>query len=318
MDSWRNELKVDPVPKLLSSGNEAIKYFTLRDLCGRRVESMETLWELPGAKKLLNRQEKDGSWSYHGKRAMKHQDYDQYQTYLNLAELVEKYGLNNRHESIKEAAEYLFSFLSGEGDFRGIYGNQYSTTYSPAIMEILIKTGYVDDPRITKGFKWLLSIRQDDGGWALPFRTVGKNLEAFEISEPIYLDKSKPFSHMATGTVLRAFAAHPKYRKSRDAKRAGELLLSRFFKSDKYQDRRSKDYWERVTFPFLYTDIISALDSVYFLEFNRKNQEIKGAFNFLRDKQNDDGTFNLKITRGSDKDLPYWLCLAICRLFKRY
>ncbi len=123
---------------------------------------------------------------------------------------------------------------------------------------------------------------------------------------------------MATGTVLRAFAAHPKYRKSRDAKRAGELLLSRFFKSDKYQDRRSKDYWERVTFPFLYTDIISALDSVYFLEFNRKNQEIKGAFNFLRDKQNDDGTFNLKITRGSDKDLPYWLCLAICRLFKRY
>jgi len=44
MDSWRNELKVDPVPKLLSSGNEAIKYFTLRDLCGRRVESMETLW----------------------------------------------------------------------------------------------------------------------------------------------------------------------------------------------------------------------------------------------------------------------------------
>jgi len=118
--------------------------------------------------------------------------------------------------------------------------------------------------------------------------------------------------------VLRAFAAHPKYLKSRDAKRAGELLLSRFFKSDKYQDRRSKDYWERVTFPFLYTDIISALDSVYFLEFNRKNQEIKGAFNFLRDKQNDDGTFNLKITRGSDKDLPYWLCLAICRLFKRY
>ncbi len=71
---------------------------------------METLWELPGAKKLLNRQEKDGSWSYHGKRAMKHQDYDQYQTYLNLAELVEKYGLNNRHESIKEAAEYLLVF----------------------------------------------------------------------------------------------------------------------------------------------------------------------------------------------------------------
>lgn len=172
--------------------------------------------------------------------------------------------------------------------------------------------------RIIKGFNWILSIRQEDGGWALPFRTAGKNIgEAFENSETIQPDKSKPFSHVVTAMVLRAFAAHPKYRKSDEAKKAGELLLSRFFKNDKYPDRRSKDFWERVTFPFLYTDIVSALDSLYFLGFN-KNPEIKLALKFLRDKQMDDGTFDLKITRESDKELPYWICLAICRLFKRY
>jgi hypothetical protein len=118
--------------------------------------------------------------------------------------------------------------------------------------------------------------------------------------------------------VLRAFAAHPKYQKSDDALKTGELLISRFFKNDKYPDRRSKNFWERVGFPFWYTDIISALDSLYFLGFNRNNSQIKGALNFLRDKQNENGNFNLKITRGRDKDLPYWICLAVCRLFKRY
>jgi hypothetical protein len=149
-------------------------------------------------------------------------------------------------------------------------------------MEILIKAGYKDDPCITRGFDWLLSTIQDDGGWALPFRTLQKNIEeAFETPEPLQPDKSKPFSHMVTAMVLRAFAAHPKYRKSDDAKKAGELLLSRFFTNDKYADRRSKDFLERVTFPFLYTDITSALDSVYFLGFNRNNPEIEGALKFL-------------------------------------
>ena len=118
--------------------------------------------------------------------------------------------------------------------------------------------------------------------------------------------------------VLRAFAAHPKYRKSDEAKKAGEQLISRFFKNDKYTDRQGKNFWERVSFPFWFTDIISSLDSLYFLGFNRNNLQIEGALNFLRNTQNENGTFNLKIIRGKDKDSLYWICLAICRLFKRY
>lgn len=282
MISWRDELKIDPVPELISR-NEAIKYFTLHDLCDRRDGSKWILQQMPEVKKILNKQENDGSWSYPGKKAFEQVDYHQYQTYLNLAELVEKYGFNRKQEPIRNAAEYLFKFQTEEGDFRGIYANQYSTTYSPAIMEILIKAGFEDDPRISRGFEWLLSIRQDDGGWALPFRTVGKNLrESYETPEPIEGDKSKPFSHMVTAMVLRAFAAHPEYRKSHDAKHAGKLLLLRFFKNDKYPDRRSKDHWQRVTFPFLYPDIVSALDSLYYLGFNRKNPDIEAALEFLK------------------------------------
>jgi len=37
--------------------------------------------------------------------------------------------------------------------------------YSGAIMGLLIQAGYQTDPRIEKGFQWLLCTRQDDGGW---------------------------------------------------------------------------------------------------------------------------------------------------------
>ena len=318
MMPWQEELKLNPVPVLLKK-NEAIKYFTLRDLLDKKVESIEILWELPAVKKSLKKQKSNGSWKYPSEGKISQVDYTQYQTYLILSELVEKYGLNKNHESLKKAADYLFEFQTDEGDFRGIYANQYSTTYSPAIMEILIKAGYGDDPRIFKGFEWLLSIRQDDGGWALPFRTRGKNLgEAYQSREVIPADKSRPFSHVVTGMVLRAFAAHPHYRKSAAAKKAGELLISRFLLPDKYPDRKSKDFWERVSFPFLYTQIVAALDSLYYLGFSKSKPEIKNALNFLRQKQVENGTFDLKVTRGSDKDLNYWICLSVCRLFKRY
>ena len=320
MNSWQRELKVDPVPNLLSLENNAINYFTKRDLLNERVESIEILWKLRDAEKILRKQQSDGSWEYPGgnKHIRSQENYNQIETYRNLRDLVEKYGFTRKHEAIQKAAEFLFKFQTEDGDFRGIYGTQYTTTYSGAIMELLIKAGYENDHHILKGFEWLLSIRQDDRGWAIPLRTAGKKLDSLNGLELIQPVKSKPFSHLVTGMVLRAFASHPKYRKSESAKKAGELLISRFFKSDKYSDRKGKDFWEKVSYPFWFTDIISSLDSLSFLGFTRDNSQIAEALERLKSRQTEDGLFDLKIVRGADKNLPYWICLAVCRLFKRY
>lgn len=320
MNPWQRELKLDPVPNLLSLENKAIKYFAKRDLLDERVESIETLWKLRDAEKILRKQQSDGSWEYPGGKGhiRSQENYNQIETYRNLRDLVEKYGFTKKHEAIEKAAEFLFKFQSEEGDFRGIYGTQYTPTYSGAIMELLIKAGYENDPHILKGFDWLLSIRQDDGGWTIPLRTTGKKLDSLNSPDLIPPIKSKPFSHLVTGMVLRAFAAHSKYQKSESAKKAGELLISRFFKSDKYSDRRSKDFWEKVSYPFWFTDIISALDSLSSLGFSRDNSQIVEALEWLKNQQTEKGLFDLKIVRGADKDLPYWICLAVCRLFKRY
>lgn len=322
MNSCLDELRIDPIPLLLSCGNPAIEYFTRRDLLDEAVGPINTLWQLPVVLKILKKQEEDGSWKYPGKireNIRSRENYNQLETYRVFGELVEKYGLNKKHPKIQKAAEYFFSFQTSEGDFRGIYSNQYTPTYSSAIMELLIKAGYENDLHILKGFHWLLSMRQDDGGWIIPFRTSAMNLkEALLANEPVLPDRSRPFSHLVTGMVLRAFAAHPQYRESEEAKKAAELLSCRFFQADKYPDRRNKKYWERVSYPFWFTDIISALDSLSFLGLTRDDQHILEGLDFLRKKQNKEGLFDLKIVRGRDKDLKYWVCLAICRLFKRY
>jgi len=320
MSSWQKELRVDPVPALLSSENEAIKYFISHDLLDERVEDIKTLWKLPVAEKILRKQQSDGSWKYPGgkKHIRSQENYNQIETYRNLGELVEKYRFTAKHEAIEKAAEFLFQFQTEEGDFRGIYGNQYATTYTPAIMELLIKSGYENDSHILKGFDWLLSIKQNDGGWAIPIRTAGKKLDALNSPDTIQPDKSKPFSHLVTGMVLRAFAAHHTYRKSDDAKKSGHLLASRLFKNDKYPDRQNKNFWEKVSYPFWFTDIVSALDSLSFIGFTRGDPQIDKALEWLKNRQTENGLFDLKIVRGGDKDSKYWICLAVCRLFKRY
>ncbi len=321
MKNWREELRVDPVPVLISSNNRAVEYFARRDLLGEKMASIETLWELPEVKRILRKQQVDGSWKYPGggkEHLRSQEDYNQLETYRILGELVEKYGLNTRHPVIRMAAEFLFRRQTDEGDFRGIYSNQYTPNYSAAIMELLIKAGYDGNPKIEKGFEWLLSIRQNDGGWAIPLRTIGAKYADALKAETLEPDLAKPFSHLATGVVLRAFAASKKYYNSPEAATAGKLLASRFFKRDVYSDRNTPEYWGKVSFPFWFTDIVSALDSLSLLGFSGDEPDIDGALGWLKRRQNDDGLFELKLMKGKDKDLKFWICLAICRLFKLF
>ena len=321
MTEWRENLQYDPLPKLLSTENKAIIYFIKRDILEEEVKAFEKLWKLPIPLKIFDKQQENGSWKYpSGKKDIRTQEnYDQLETYRQIGFLIEKYGFNRQHQAIQKAAEFLLSFQTEEGDFRGIYGNQYSPNYTAGIMELLIKAGYDKNTCIEKGFEWLLSVRQDDGGWAVPIRTNNaKWSEVMDSKEILQPNKKKPFSHMITGVVLRAFAAHPKYRNLEEAKLAGELLASRFFKPDKYPDRKAVDYWFRVSFPFWFTDVVSSLDTLYYLGLPSSHPQIEMTLNTLRDRQLENGLWNLKLLKTKDKDLPLWIALAICRIFNNF
>ncbi|MFC1618168.1 hypothetical protein ACFL2B_02715, partial [Patescibacteria group bacterium] len=279
------------------------------------------LWEMKDAEKILRKQKKNGSWAYPTKRKTlrEQKGYDQLETFRQISYLIEKYGFDNRHPAIKKAAQFLFRFQAKAGDFRGIYGYQYATTYSPMISEMLIKAGYQNDKRVIKSLDWLLSMRQDDGGWAIPLRTTGEGyyrvVNQRKVIEP---DRSKPFSHLITGCVLRALAAHPRYRHRAATKKAGELLMTRFFKRDKYHDRSAIRFWTGFSYPFWFTDLLSSLDSLSKIGFTKKEPQIKKALTWFRDHQSKDGTWQkLKLLRGADKQQYLWITLHICRIFKK-
>jgi hypothetical protein len=320
MNRWWDDLRFHPFRPLLDSQNCAIVLFTERDLLDK-VLPVENLWVSTEVQRVLRGQRPNGSWAYPGGRShvRTQENYNQLETYRNVGVLVEEYGLNRRHPAIERAAEYLFSFQTEEGDFRGIYGNQYSPNYSAGIAELLIKSGYENDPRIREVFKWLLCIRQTDGGWAIPLRTKNYNLDIIAgHSKTIESDRSKPFSHMVTGVVLRAFAAHSAYRRSKEAEGTGRLLLSSLFKADNYTDRAAPGFWLGFSFPFWFTDLISALDSLSLLGFSKSDPQIHKALQWFINNQQKTGMWKLKILKGKNKDLlQLWLALAICRIFKR-
>jgi len=314
-------LERDPLRWLLSADNQAISTQVNRDLLGEKVD-ITTLWGLPEPLRLVRRQQPDGSWLYPVKKP-KPFNYNLYETFNTLGILVNKYGFDRNHPAIEKGASYVFSCQTPDGDYRGIYGNQPAPTYTPALMEVLIQAGYQNHPSIERAFDWLLKTRQDDGGWAIPARTRGQRLvrdwQKLASSPPIEADRSRPFSHLVTGMVLRSLAAHPQYRKSSVTREAATLLKSRFFKPDKYPDRRGPEYWTKFTYPFGFTDILTSLDSLGRMGFPADDPDIQGAIAWFREKQNEDGSFTLVMRRGiGDKQLSYWLGLAICRALLRF
>lgn len=317
MARWQDQFKYDPVKPLLDSNNEAIICFTHRDLLDKSVEPIGTLWDLKIPSQILRRQQADGSWKYPGKNKPWYTtDYDQLETYRQLGFLVQMFGFNKSHPSIVKTAEYFFSKQSDKGDFRGIYAAQYSPNYTAAIAELLILAGYAEDPRVKKVFDWLLSFRQGDGGWALPLRTKGHNLGVILHNDIINPDYSKPFSHLVTGIVLRAFAAHPVFVDSSEAKVAGELLASRFFQKDAYTDLKSPKSWQTFSYPFWNTDLISSLHILSELGFDNDHPQIQKAVKWLLDHQHESGLLDIHRNHDRYHDQELWLTLAFCRSMK--
>lgn len=317
MSAWLKQFTYDPVESLVTSDHAAVRYFAGKELLGKPAGAVEALWELKIPQQILRKQQPDGSWKYPGRTPWHTTDYAQLETYRELGFLVQMYGFNRSHPAVEKAAEYFFSKQSAKGDFRGIYARQYSPNYTAAIAELLVVAGYADDKRLGKVFDWLLSIRQDDGGWALPLRTQGHKLEVILGDKTIEPDTSRPFSHLITGIVLRAFAAHPAYRRSADVHKAGELLASRFFQKDVYTDLNSPKAWTTFSYPFWNTDILSSLDVLSKLGFSPRDPNIQKAIEWLKERQKPNGLFDLHRNHDRYHDQDVWLALAICRSMQR-
>ena len=322
MIDWRQKIRVDPVPMLLSLDNVTLVFFIKRDLLNQDPGPIENLWELPAAEKIIAKQQSNGSWKYPSSRKSGHksENYNLLETYRQLRFLIDQYGLNKSHPSISKAADYVLSHQSEEGDIRGIFGSQYAPHYTAGLIELLIKVGFVDDPRIDLCFEWFQETRQEDGGWAWPLRTAKVSYQdALAQEKPVQSDRSKPFAHALTGFVLRTYAAHPEYRNSEGAWETGELIKARFFKPDKYSDRKAIEYWTKFQFPYWWVNLLTALDSLSLIGFTREDEHIQNGLDWFAHNQSEDGLWPTGYEKGKKAQaMNEWVGLSICRMLKRF
>ena len=332
MSGWGAKMRIDPVKPLLNYNSPAIRYYARRDLLGEDVEPIQTLRGQPEAKKLLRNQRGDGSWVPAGKNWEKYPavKYGLIETFRRLRELVGKYELDRTHPAVDAAAEYVFTCQTGEDDFRGFYADQYAPHYTGLLTELLTKAGYGEDPRVEKAIRWLIGVRQRDGGWLYP--PLGAKLswkEQVHISchnaEVLPFDPSHPSSHNVTGMALRGPACHPRFAHMPEAKKAGELLASRFFQPDAYKSYEAADNWVRFQYPYWWNNLVMALDSLSRIGFTADHPKVREGLDWLDDHQSPDGLWENSYRKGAKKietehaaEGKLWVSLAICRVFKTY
>ena len=327
-ENWQEEL-CNATAALLDTKNEAVVYFTRRDLLGEVVGPIHVVWELTEPQNILRKQSADGSWVGSIKKTPVYPENHTrlVATFKAFRTLVERYRFNRESVPIKKAAEYLFAFQTHEGDIRGFIANQYATHYTGYVLSLLIRAGYVDDPRVERGIKWLLKMRQDDGGWTVPILTHhfdGKTMYRLTSSyaESVEPDRAQPFSHNWTDMVLRAFAIHPVYRQSKEAKVAGNLLKSRFFQPDVYSSYRAASYWTR--FVFWWPNLLTAMESLSLVGFTTDDPNIRKGLKWFFQNRKEDGFWECSYDakHGIQRSSPFieriWISLRICRMLKQF
>jgi hypothetical protein len=80
-------LRHDPVQWLLSAQDQAVTALVKRDLLGQEVNIVEKLWDLPEVRRILRRQQANGSWRYPVEKPSPY-NYDLYATFDTLGILV--------------------------------------------------------------------------------------------------------------------------------------------------------------------------------------------------------------------------------------
>jgi hypothetical protein len=332
MQKWREKLRHDPVEPLASCAYPTIRYYSRRDLLDEKLESIKTLWALPDPEKLLKHQRADGSWTVPPNYQEKSPDvnYPLVETFRRLRELVGKYELDRSHPAISSAAEYVFTCQTPEGDIRGFYVDQYAPHYTGLYIELLIRAGYGDDPRIAKAIEWLIAHRQVDGGWVYPPLAAGISW-ADEVyisghhAEAIPFNAASPSSHNITGMALRGLVCHPRYAHTPEAWRAGEYLTNRFFQKDSYTSYEAGYYWVRFLYPWWWNNLIMALDSLRLIGFAVDHSKVLEGLEWFTEHQSPDGLWENSYKKGAKKhetesaaEVKLWVSLAICRVLKSY
>jgi hypothetical protein len=118
--------------------------------------------------------------------------------------------------------------------------------------------------------------------------------------------------------ALRALALHPRFRKRKEARQAAERLKESFFLAEKYSDRKAPGYWVKLGFPYWWTDILMALDTVSLIGLGVQDAHVAAGVQWFVEHQESDGLWPTGYGHGQRAAASrQWVALRACIVMKR-
>lgn len=246
MRAWKSLLHADATEWLLEESDPSVRYFALRWLRDQPEKSAEVVraqWAIAHSapvRKIVEGQRPEGYWG-----SDRRPDSGTRGPLMLLLWLGAP-----RNEAIRKAMEYRINGCLLPNGAYAIEIKERSIVvpcHGAEMLALMIRYGYVADPRAHKLLDWLLSTQEPDGVWACP-------------------PKRSHFPCMwATADVLRALRDLPPRWETARVREARQRTVELFLNSRlcQYHKQKVDPRWLQLGFPLAFTsDILDVLESV--------------------------------------------------------
>jgi Prenyltransferase and squalene oxidase repeat len=318
---------------LLEENNPSVRFFTLTSLLGRSLNDPEARDTKKAIMKhgivpeILGKQNNDGSWGI-PERFYNDKYTGTVWTLLILAEMA----ADPNDQRIKNACEFILRHSQDpeNGGFSYAQSARTGTGLASGVVPCLtgnmvytlIKLGYLDDSRVQKAIEWITVYQRADD--AIEDYPVGKIYERYKMCW------GRHSCHMGVAKALKALAAIPPNRRSRETIKKMDELVEYFLKHHIYKkshnlDAISRPGWLRLGFPLMYqTDILELLE--IFADLKIGDPRLQEALGILKSKQMKDGSWKLESSNNGKmlvniekKGLPSkWVTLKALKVLIEY
>ena len=334
MDSWKSVLKSDPIDWLLEEGNPSVRYFALTDLLGKPCSdnavkvAKDEIMRIGTVPKILSKQNEKGYWVSPDRFYSAKYKGTVWQLII-LAELA----ADEKDERVRKACEFILensqdhesggfsvwhSVKKGGGKHSGVI-----PCLTGNMVWSLIRFGYLGDPRLERGIKWITTYQRFDD--RVLIRPKG-----WPYDKAVSSCFGKHSCHMGVVKTLKALAEILVEKRSEDAKVTIEkavdyLLKHHVYKRSHNLSRVSKPGWLRFGFPLMYQDDVLEILGIL-TKLGCKDDRMQEAVDVVVSKQDDNGRWKLESTFNGrfqtnieSKGKPSkWITLNALRMLKRY
>ncbi len=301
MKNWKSLLRNDPTDWLLESDNPSVRYFTLTDI----LEKLENDFEVIDAKKsimgtgtvpkILEKQKEEGYWINPKDFYIRTKYKGTVWTFLVLAEL----GADKTDDRIRKTCKFILEHSQDKKSGGFAYYSKKDGGGDPAkilpcltgnMVWCLIRFGYLEDPRVQQGIKWITTYQRFDDG----IKNAPKGWP-YDKFEKCY---GKHTCHMGVVKSLKALAEIPPKKRSAEIKRtiekAAEFILKHhIFKRSQDLTQVAMPKWLKFGFPLMWnTDILEILSILTKLGY--KDERMQESLDVVIAKQNEEGKWVLE------------------------